>query len=110
MSFTSEVSAFMDTLGPFYESVEKEEEGNQISLSKTKNNQLPLLEYADKEDNLDKEQLTLPIAANESDPDLPNRSELNAFDENDTSNDPLVAERDGNDDSYPGIHTCYSLM
>ena len=53
MSFTSEVSAFMDTLGPFYESVDKEDELNQISSHQGKPNSdnLPL-EYADKEDNI----------------------------------------------------------
>ena len=53
MSFTSEVSAFMDTLGPFYESVEKEEEENQNDHNRNepKVSNLPI-EYADKQDNL----------------------------------------------------------
>ena len=53
MSFTSEVSAFMNTLGPFYESVEKEEEENQNNHNRneSKASNLPI-EYADKQDNL----------------------------------------------------------
>ena len=39
MSFTSEVSAFMETLGPFYESVEKDED-NQMSII-SKNHKIP---------------------------------------------------------------------
>ena len=53
MSFTSEVSAFMDTLGPFYESVDKEDELHQSSSNKRNpNSSNLLLEYADKEDNI----------------------------------------------------------
>ena len=37
MSFTAEVSAFMETLGPFYESVEKDEE-NQTTRQSSNNN------------------------------------------------------------------------
>ena len=51
MSFTSEVSAFMDTLGPFYESVEKEEEENQNHHHRNdpKVSNLPI-EFADKKE------------------------------------------------------------
>ena len=51
MSFTSEVSAFMDTLGPFYESVEKEEEENQNhhNRNEPKASKLPI-EFEDKKE------------------------------------------------------------
>ena len=102
MSFTSEVSAFMDTLGPFYESVDKEDELHQ-SLSNKRNpnsDNLPL-EYADKEDNIAESSL---VVENQLDKDM--RDGLESSPKNTIRNDPndnYSIDETAEDDSGHGM-------
>ena len=103
MSFTSEVSAFMDTLGPFYESVDKEEEENQSHLNQNgpKLSNLPL-ELADKEDNL-AENPEVSIQSNRLEEDDLETSEQNDESKHKTFSNHTSAENQ-EDDSEQGIH------
>lgn len=69
MSFTSEVSAFMETLGPFYEPVEEDEE-NQTSRRLRNANHSKRSEQSKevvKEDTLAIEQFNLETSLNDAD-------------------------------------------
>ena len=102
MSFTSEVSAFMDTLGPFYESVDKEDVQHQISSNKRNPNSdnLPL-EYADKEDNIAEPSIA---AGNQTDTEMGDGLELSPRDtiRNDP-NDNVSIDETAEDNSDHGM-------
>ena len=107
MSFTSEVSAFMDTLGPFYESVEKEEEENQNNHNRneSKASNLPI-EYADKQDNL-LENPEVSVQSNRLRDDNLKSSEQNNESERDTFDNHSLEET-VKDDNGHGIYASIS--
>ena len=97
MSFTSEVSAFMDTLGPFYESVEKEEEENQNhhNRNEPKASNLPI-EFADKKEiPIDHQEVSL--QSNRLRDDSLESSEQNNESEHEISDNHSLGEREKED-------------
>ena len=93
MSFTSEVSAFMDTLGPFYESVEQEEEENQNHRNRNEPKASNLqIEFSDKKEIPD-EHPEVSVQSNRLREDILESSEQNNESEHEISDNHSLEER-----------------